>query len=198
MTCAGSACCSRSSRALVCAFAAASGAALYKRLRSVRCFWLSGTLVSSFSTRPAREDVHDGHEVFALFLLGTEVWRVVANNDVCACLREHPLQDVDSEARESVSVGNHDLADSSALRGDQKPLQAFSTFEVKATGDVFVDGVSGTLRLKRLDLPFEVVFLLARADAAVDGAGDVCRARLLGLHVVVLGDVSTARPTSGL
>jgi hypothetical protein len=72
--------------------------------------------------------VHHGHEreVCELFFGAGAVRRVVQNEDVCARLREHPLEDVDSKASEAAAVGHHDLRDSAALSGDQKPMGAFA------------------------------------------------------------------------
>ena len=58
-------------------------------------------------------------------------------------------------------MGHHNFFDQACLAVSQKPREA--------RGDVLVDVVARVSVLERLDLPLEVIFLLAGRDAAVEG-----------------------------
>ena len=89
-----SACCFASSCCFRACLASSLAAAAYSFARSAFCSRVSGTVVSSLSVRPTREDVDNGHAVLSeCLLLSAKVRRVVQNDDVCARLREHPLED---------------------------------------------------------------------------------------------------------
>lgn len=80
---------------------------------------------------------------------------------------EDGLEQVKGETTESVSVGNHNLVDSSLEDAFQKGLQS-SALEVEARPDVAEDAVEGVAPLEVLDLPLEVFLLVRGADAGVD------------------------------
>lgn len=101
-----------------------------------------------------------------LLFLGQNV--VVKKDDSDPCPVENPFVELDAKTDQSVLVADHNLCDSSFLRGDQKPRETASG--VLETGThVLVDFVVWVTSLQRLDLASEVVFLLARRHAGVDG-----------------------------
>ena len=87
--------------------------------------------VSSFSVEPARENVDDGHNCKFFFKAGVWVHSVVENDESCPNLTENPFDDVDDESGQAVSVGHHNFFDQASLDVFQKPLEAFSSFEVE-------------------------------------------------------------------
>ena len=132
-----------------------------------------------------------GEEVFGELLaaapLATPLARVslVKKDEGCAGLLEEPLDKLDAEPRQAVSVGHHNFFDQACLAVSQKPREAFA-FEVGARGDVLVDVVARVSVLERLDLPLEVIFLLAGRDAAVEGPLGRLRG-LVGREIAVRG-----------
>ena len=111
-----------------------------------------------------------GEEVLGELLAAAPLARVslVEKDEGCAGLLEDPLDELDAEPRQAVPVGHHNFFDQTCLDVSQKPREAFA-FEVEARGDVLVDFVARVGVLERLDLPLEVIFLLAGRDAAVEG-----------------------------
>ena len=103
-----------------------------------------------------------GEEVFGELLaaapLATPLARVslVKKDEGCAGLLEEPVDELDA-----VSMGHHSFLDQACLAVSQKPREA--------RGDVLVDVVARVGVLQCLDLPLEVIFLLAGRDAAVEG-----------------------------
>ena len=121
-----------------------------------------------------------GEEVFGELLAAAPLARVslVKKDEGCAGLLEEPLDKLDAEPRQAVSVGHHNFFDQACLAVSQKPREA--------RGDVLVDVVARVSVLERLDLPLEVIFLLAGRDAAVEGPLGRLRG-LVGREIAVRG-----------
>ena len=135
-------------------------------------------LIPSFSVRPAREHVDHGEEVCCKlrFAAARSVDNLVLKDETCPGSTDDPFDELAAEPGEPVWVGHHNFSDQPFLDMLQKPREAFA-FVVEAGGDVCVDAISGELFLHRLDLAFEVVFLLGRGHSTVDGSS---RTRLGG------------------
>jgi hypothetical protein len=78
---------------------------------------------------------------------------------MCPRLTDDPFDKLESEARQSISVGNHNRFDMTALDSLQKPRET-SAFVVEAGCDVAEDGVAWESALHFRLLALEVVFLL--------------------------------------
>ena len=109
--------------------------------------------------------MYDCQEVFSEFL-SLALLRLIKNDETCPCSLENPFDKVDAESGESIPVGHHNFLDQAFLCVLQKPREPFALV-AEPRGDVFVDLGVWLLRLERLHLAFEVVFLFA-GDLAVD------------------------------
>jgi hypothetical protein len=148
------------SNVVFCARRSALFIPLYTVDRCSRSFLLR-SFVPSLSVEPTREQVDHCKKVLCEFLAAPPL--------ACVCLIEKdesgagpfddPLNQLDAEAREAVTVGHHNFVDQSFLDVFQKPREAFP-FVVETGSDVLVNFVVGESGLYRLDLSAEVVFLL--------------------------------------
>ena len=82
-------------------------------------------------------------------------------------LTEHELDQIACEAAQAVTVGNIHRAYSPCKDVCQKPSQS-STVEVEATGNVAVDAGPRVPLAQGLDLPLEVLRLLAGGHSGID------------------------------
>jgi hypothetical protein len=80
-------------------------------------------------------------------------------DDSSPCFFDNPFNEFHSEARESVSVGNHNCFDFSALDIDQKPLETFP-FVVEPGRDIFIESVLWIQVTQRVDLALKIIYLL--------------------------------------
>lgn len=109
--------------------------------------------------------MHDRKEVLGEGLLRRGV-DVVENHESAVVLVEDPLDEFEAEAAEAVSVGNAHLSYSAFKDSFQKGAQTLS-LEVDAGTDIGDDLIVWVVPAHFVCLPFEVVPLLGRGDAAV-------------------------------
>lgn len=84
--------------------------------------------------------MNHGEEVFCKFMFRAFMFTLVSlveNDESGARLVDDPLDELDSEPRKAVFVGNHNFLDQPALDVSQKPLQAFPLV-VESGSDVSV------------------------------------------------------------
>lgn len=132
--------------------------------------------------------MHDRQEVFGELALGSESL-VVENHELDLLSLEKPLNELESEAAESVAMGNGNRSYSSLQRAFQNGFKTLA-LEVEPAADVFDNFGFGAPLPHVRDLAFEVGFLAGGGDSAV---GD-CDARVgdglrsgLGTRVMGVG-----------
>ena len=81
--------------------------------------------ISSFSVDPATEDVDDGHKVAGELFVGRQ-YRMVENDETCPRSNDEPFDELDSEPRQSIFMGNHNFFDMAIFEFDQKPREPCS------------------------------------------------------------------------
>jgi hypothetical protein len=150
--------------------------------------FLRGLTVSAETVEPAGKDMHDRQEVLGELALGSESL-VVENHELNLLSLEQPLDELESEAAESVAMGNGNRSYSSlhcAFQNGFKPL----ALEVEPAADVFDDFGFGAPLAHVRDLTFEVGLLAGGGDSAVGdgnaGVGDGFRSGL-GTRFVGVG-----------
>lgn len=110
------------------------------------------------------------HEVLQeLFLVGSLLIFVV-NQEFSLVLVTYPLEEVESNSAQSVSVGYHKFSDMSAHDFLKKPFEALA-LEVDPRSCVRKYLKPRVGCLKTFGLALQVFFLLGRGDSAVDGVG---------------------------
>lgn len=117
------------------------------------------------------EDSRDGEEVIRE--LGPTIARACAealNHEPRACFAKHGFHEVCGKSTESVSVGNHNLFDSSIVYSFQKGRKA-APLEVEAAPDVADDLMLWELASEIVDLASKVGSLVLGADAGIDDSG---------------------------
>ena len=86
---------------------------------------------------------------------------LIEKDEACASSPDNPLDELDFELGEPVTMGHHNLCDHSLLDLLQKPRQPFSLL-VEPRRDVLEDGVTWVRLLHTFDLALQIIFLLGR------------------------------------
>ncbi len=129
---------------------------------------LSGATVATAPEPVLASDEDRGHceEVVSELRLRAGISRVVHHN-ARACRAEHVLHEVEPEATEAVSVGNHNLPDASCADAFQKGSKS-SPPEIEPRPDILNEGlVSGERGPERVGLPREITTLVDGTDAGI-------------------------------
>lgn len=129
-------------------------------------------LARSLAVVTGDEEIDDREEILGeLVPVGTcTAVCAVVNHETHSMALEDGLEKVEGKAAEPVSVGNHNLVDSSLEDEFQKRLQAPS-LEVEPRANVGEDLVPWVGLAEVFDLALEVRLLMGRADAGVDDLG---------------------------
>jgi hypothetical protein len=122
------------------------------------------------------KDVDDAEQVLSkLFLLSVSSiaslfrsgLRFVENHEFDSVLGKDPLDELEGESAEAVSMGNDHFLNASSVDAFQKGKKTFAG-EVDAAGNVFDELVVGVALLEVVDLSLEVFSLLVGGDSSVD------------------------------
>jgi hypothetical protein len=122
------------------------------------------------------KDVDDAEQVLSkLFLLSVSSiaslfrsgLRFVENHEFDSVLGKDPLDELEGESAEAVSMGNDHFFNASSVDAFQKGKKTFAG-EVDATGNVLDELVVGVALLEVVDLSLEVFSLLVGGDSSVD------------------------------
>lgn len=157
--------------------------------------------MSSFSIEAGAENVDDGHEILQEFLLVGSLLILVVNQEFSLVFVTYPLEEVECNSAQSVSVGYHNLCDISTHDLLKNPFEAFP-FEVDPGSCVrkYLKPFVGCLKIG--DLSLEVFVLLCGGDSAVDDVDPFFLLFLFGLEVLAellvsfkLGDVVEPVPS---
>lgn len=113
------------------------------------------------------KNCNDRKEVLCEFIDGFVIVLICKYLDGCATSVKEVLEEVEAEARESVSVGNHNFLYSSAndevQKGEKSPA-----FEVDARANVLDKLMVWKFGLQESNLSLQVVFLFCGGDSCVD------------------------------
>jgi len=121
--------------------------------------------VASLAGHSTREVVEYGEQVFGKLCWGT-THSCIENQEFAAVSLNKEAEEVESEPGKPIPMGNHKLELVSAQKSFQYGLQTFS-FEVESGRDVFDDFRLGVDAVHSLDLPFKIISLLVRTNAAI-------------------------------
>jgi hypothetical protein len=134
-------------------------------LSTVRC--CSQAVIS------CNKDVDDADKVFSELLLSISgvVFRrkisLVENHEFDSVLGKDPLDELESEPAEPISMGNDHFLNASSVDAFQKGKKPFAG-EVDAASNVLDEFVVGVALLEVVDLSLEVFSLLVGGDSSVD------------------------------
>jgi hypothetical protein len=109
-----------------------------------------------------------GRGIVVLLLTLTE------NQEGAVILRQEPVKEVESKAREAVTVGNHNVRDAPCENAFQKGLQSWA-LEVDTRGNVGEKIPRWVCFLELGFLALEVGLLVRRGDAGVEEVAAVLR-----------------------
>ncbi len=109
--------------------------------------------------------MHDGHEIFCE-LLFRRLDDLVLNHEFAISTSTDPLQEIERKPAEPIPVCDHKFLDSSVEYGVHHFKESFS-LEVESGSDILDNFVARETFSRDVLLPFEIVFLLGRADSTV-------------------------------